>query len=143
VGIENVVSEDERIILGYAYRVQFCQWAIAAVPGHPLLRRAVDIVAENAQTMTGMSYADTIARTGPGAWTRAVREHIAATRATASGIDSSDVDLDEILPDQDPQFPALIPGTDVLLLPRRYFGKGHHWERDRVLTHWGLGSWKR
>jgi mannosyltransferase OCH1-like enzyme len=55
--------------------VHFCQWTVAASPGHPALGRALEIIEQRARAGSDTAYEHFVHRhTGPGVWTDAIRE---------------------------------------------------------------------
>lgn len=55
----------------------FCQWVIAAEPGHPALRRAMDLIVERAGDGIDTGYPDFVHyHTGPGLWTDAILDYL-------------------------------------------------------------------
>eukprot|EP00727_Mastigamoeba_balamuthi_P002673 m51a1_g12402 hypothetical protein (333) ;mRNA; r:689920-691050 len=122
---------------------QFVQWTLASAPNHTIVRRAVEIVAENVRReMAGepVWYADApadnqiIKRTGPLAWTKAVLEHLAGHSTGPKEI-------------CDAQRPVRV--DDTVYLPVWGFSPGVGHSRSRPPTdpqacvrHMFEGSWK-
>jgi mannosyltransferase OCH1-like enzyme len=63
-------------------RMHFCQWTIAAAPGHPVLRAVLQLILERKRRGMNSSYPHFVHQyTGPGVWTDGIR--------TALGVSSS------------------------------------------------------
>ncbi|KAJ3115698.1 membrane-bound alpha-1,6- mannosyltransferase Initiation-specific [Phlyctochytrium bullatum] len=84
VGAEAVLSEEERYMQGFAFRVQWCQWAFAFRRRHPLLAGVIRNILERVRQekageipWVGFPY-DVLMRTGPGVFTVSVGEWLKA-----------------------------------------------------------------
>lgn len=102
VGIEGrLTSVEEMKRVNFAALLQYCQWTFAFVPKHPILQMAIDIAIQNVH----MKIQNTIYKTGPGAFTKAVKQvresglHILEPNAFAccGGYKNSPVITDESL----------------------------------------------
>ena len=70
IGLEGVLRDREEMKrVKFAAMTQYCQWTFAFVPGHPMLRRVLDVVVRRVNA----GERDTIVKTGPGAFTAAFR----------------------------------------------------------------------
>ena len=135
VGIEAESATWKR---DFARPLQLCQWTFAARPGHPILKRIIDKIANYTSTMANrtMSVAVVMDWTGPGIWTDTVFDY-----------------LNETYHFQWPALSKLEHGRlvgDVYVLPVTAFqpngfdlgGKGERHPDARVKHHFA-GSWKR
>lgn len=69
-------TAEEAANRSYARTRQILQWVFAAVPGHPVLREACDLIAMNANKICSRNAdRDTLERTGPGMFTDIVLKH--------------------------------------------------------------------
>eukprot|EP00877_Chromochloris_zofingiensis_P001976 jgi/Chrzof1/1177/Cz01g43170.t1 len=121
--------------------IQFTNWAMAAAPGHPLLKRlAVKIMARTAADSLGYisagqgqsQYHSTILkRTGPFIWTEALLEHMKVDNITQ-------VAQGQVV-------------GDIKVLPMNAFGAGQPWRPDAkaslegsdvLAVHHFMGTWK-
>jgi len=63
------------MIIGLENDTHFCQWTIAAVPRHPLLRKLIDTIVEEARKGIDVANEHFVHfHTGPGIWTRVIHE---------------------------------------------------------------------
>lgn len=70
LGYEAILdSEEERVHVQMPDLAPICQWTFAAAPRHWVMKNAIDIVVENVNA----NVTETIDRTGPGAFTKAVK----------------------------------------------------------------------
>ncbi|KAI1850601.1 hypothetical protein JX266_003883 [Neoarthrinium moseri] len=132
-----------------AYKVRFGQWAIAAAPGHPVLRRMVRrameglrYLSQSQNTTLDMVRPDNIQvlnATGPLAWTEILWEYLFETDPNITSQD----DLSGLAT------PKLV--GDVLVLPITAFraptaGEAPWFEEHgdhRLLEHHMLGTWRQ
>lgn len=149
VGIEYDRRDDVEIWPGILRDVSFCQWTIAAAPGHPVFRemvahilRSTARLADNHQRPLSEIYptdVEVLETTGPAAWTdvifKRLKEHQPSLNSTR--------DLSFMVE------PTLF--GDVLVLPVDGFGMGQphsHSTRDgaippnALVRHLFLGSWR-
>lgn len=122
VGIEYDQLDNPGPSHGFSERISFCQWTLAASPGHPMMAHIVEEVVDTLQNMARKNHS-TIADlkvhdnqvgdvTGPGIWTRIVMQSLSAatnTRVTYRNVTG----LKE---------PRLF--GDILILPIDGFGTG-------------------
>lgn len=122
VGIEYDQLNEKHPSHGFGERMSFCQWTLAASPGHSMMKRIVeavvqalhDIAHEAGSTISALEVPDDQVGsvTGPGIWTRVVFESLSATtntivtHANITGL----------------QEPTLF--GDILILPIDGFGTG-------------------
>ena len=88
VGIEYDNLGRDEYSHGFGEPISFCQWTLAASPGHPMLRKAVEQVVqalnqqvkEDHTTLASLKVQDNQVGsiTGPGIWTRVVFESLSA-----------------------------------------------------------------
>ncbi|OLN93092.1 Initiation-specific alpha-1,6-mannosyltransferase 4 [Colletotrichum chlorophyti] len=129
--------------------VQFCQWTIAAAPGHPVFRKMADRVIQSVHDLTA-SYGvplkdinptnfEVLNSTGPAAWTDVVFEYIQTVDPSLN----TTQDLSFMME------PTLF--GDVLILPIDSFGMGQlhsHSTHDGTIPESALmrhlfgGSWR-
>ncbi|WDK10191.1 glycosyltransferase sugar-binding region containing DXD domain-containing protein [Colletotrichum graminicola] len=69
-----------------SHRVQFCQWTIAASPGHPVFQKMVARVVRSWEDMVNASSFEVMNTTGPAAWTDAVWEYLQETDNTLTAL---------------------------------------------------------
>lgn len=131
-------------------RFQFCQWTIAAAPGHPLFTRMVDRaitslkeIANTHETTVAALQAtsfETMNSTGPAAWTDVVFEQIQLANPSVKS-------LRDLSGMTEPRLYG-----DILVLPINAFGMGqpHSNSRhdgtiplDALLRHNFRGSWRK
>ncbi|TYC61735.1 hypothetical protein FMN50_05560 [Rhodobacterales bacterium] len=82
----------------------FCQWVFASEPGHPVLRLALDLIMDRAETDLRIDHPDYVHyRTGPALWTDAVRGFLGLEKSSPEGQLSAQQILDrkEIWSDKD------------------------------------------
>ncbi len=115
--IDNFLSPDDRAVISYEANPDvFVQWALVYEAGHSFLARTLEIVLEN---ISGNKYPhDVFLMTGPGAYTRGVRECLA----------------------RDPQTPHRILGIDYsghlkfkFPLSKLAYAKGEHWKAQQLV----------
>ncbi|KAI9105548.1 nucleotide-diphospho-sugar transferase [Phlyctochytrium arcticum] len=81
---------------------QFQQWFLASRPGHPLMRRAVEIVRENVERERDAPYPyqdkrlRILFRTGPGAWSDAVNDFLRTTGYRDFDVIDGGIDLGDV-----------------------------------------------
>ncbi|KAG9258761.1 glycosyltransferase family 32 protein [Emericellopsis atlantica] len=148
VGIE-YDRRDDRPWPGIFHWVQFCQWTIAAAPGHPVfegmiaraLRSIMELAnqGERAFVDLHLSTLEVMNSTGPAAWTEIVFEHLQAFDPSLN----TTADLSYM------EEPTLF--GDILVLPIDGFGMGQqhsHSSNDgsvpsaALARHLFRGSWK-
>lgn len=106
----------------------FCQWVIAAAPGHDILRWAIDKMVERCAGEIDLSDPEAIYYyTGPLLWTDAVRHYL----GRLAGRDIAALDAQTIL-----DTPSLWSGSDVLIHPWPVLSK------DAVRHHFAASKWK-
>ncbi|EPX73256.1 alpha-1,6-mannosyltransferase Och1 [Schizosaccharomyces octosporus yFS286] len=152
---EEYRNKDVRLIVGieadpdrpdwhdyYARRVQFCQWTIAAVPGHPVLWELVHKITHGTWLLheKGELLEDTDAVmdwTGPGIWTDSVFDYLNWRYGPFSWENVTGIET-----------PMLV--GDVLILPITSFSPGvYHMGSKSVndptayVRHYFSGSWKK
>ncbi|KAK7969947.1 alpha-1-6-mannosyltransferase Och1 [Apiospora saccharicola] len=129
---------------------QFCQWTIAAAPGHPLFTRMVDraitslkeTAAKHETTVAALQATsfETMNSTGPAAWTDVVFEQIQLANPSVKS-------LRDLSGMTEPRLYG-----DILVLPINAFGMGqpHSNSRhdgtippDALLQHNFRGSWRK
>lgn len=92
VGIEYDQLDDPGPSHGFSERISFCQWTLAASPGHPMMANIVEEVVSTLQDMARKNHS-TVADlkvhdsqvgdiTGPGIWTRVVMDSLSAATNT-------------------------------------------------------------
>lgn len=146
VGIEYDQLDDE-LWPGLYERLQFCQWTMAASPGHPIVKRAVQDVVRSLHsvaekqntTIAGINLEDdeVLKQSGPVIWTKAVMQTI--SEATGSAVDYGNfTGMKE----------AQLFG-DILVLPIDAFGSGQEHSNARLdggddvyVRHTFRGSWR-
>ena len=116
----------------YARRLQWCQWTLAAAPGHPVLEQ---VIAESVRRIRGGVETSIMELTGPGVWT----DSVGLWLEQAHGRDWS-------------EFRGLrepVRVGDALLLPITAFspgvghvGAGPVSAPDALVQHLFMGSWK-
>lgn len=120
-GLEGVCSDEEnRLLHRFAVMSQYAQWALAAKPGHPVMRDVLDRIQGNLERSENTekgddNYLSTIFKTGPGPWSEAVEaqsEHIKLLDENAFNYDG----LTETHPERV--------------------------QEDRLVYHWFKGTWK-
>lgn len=151
VGIEADAGGWIHLVGGTSYPVQFCQWTMAAAPGHRalwamvdrILDRVADKVASGKKESTGKvgySNADVLAIGGPAGWTQVVYEHL-------SHVTGRVVSWEELTGIREPKFFG-----DTLVLPIDGFATGvphsgatypgSNYTEDAMVLHHFSGSWK-
>ncbi|KAK7920810.1 hypothetical protein PG985_008832 [Apiospora marii] len=129
--------------------LQFCQWTIAAAPGHPLFRAMVDRAVQSLHELAGLHNTtlarlqptnfETVNSTGPAAWTDVVFEHL-------QRVDPQITNLMNMSALEEPRLVG-----DVLILPIDGFGMGqaHSGATNdgsipdgAMLKHLFRGSWR-
>ena len=145
VPIESLISPGDAMVVGYeaefptweiawnrhyARKRQVEQWFFAAAPGHPVLRRVCDWIADHYDApLSDSEDRDTLERTGPGVWTDMVLRHALEMSEAGPG-------------------GALAREWPVRVFPRVAFGsrKGHDGipmdSRGIAVVHHFSGSWK-
>jgi len=69
--------DDCQIVISLENHISFCQWAIASIPGHPILRKVIELVYQKSREGINLSNPHFVhAHTGPGIWTRAIKDTI-------------------------------------------------------------------
>lgn len=140
VGIEADPGDRPDWALWYARHLQLVQWTIAGAPGHPVLKRVVERIAEDSEMRRkegkekNEAY-DVMNWTGPGIWTDVVWEYLKVQHG---------VDFEEF---RGLQVPRQV--GDVLVLPITGFspGVGHMGSKgvtdpEAKVAHYFQGSWK-
>jgi|688.fasta_scaffold69237_5 hypothetical protein len=68
------IQESDRIIIALENDLHFCQWTILAEPGHPILKKVIDLIVKEAKNGIDTSTEHFVHKhTGPGIWSRAVQ----------------------------------------------------------------------
>ena len=86
----NLTWDDCSMVVGLENDMHMCQWAIASVPGHPVLRATLQRALRSLQQ--GMKCADkhvVHTHTGPGIWTAGLRDALGLTNASYTAADVS------------------------------------------------------
>ncbi|KAK4232953.1 hypothetical protein C8A03DRAFT_19873 [Achaetomium macrosporum] len=114
--------------------VQFCQWTIAAAPGHPVLGRMVnhtiaalhDVARQQGRTLDQADFSNfqILNSTGPAAWTDVVFEEIRERDSRVKGLK----DLTDL---RSPRYFG-----DLVVLPVESF-------RAEFSDEWGLNGWRK
>ena len=93
LGVEANVNSAARQRFGLAHNVQFCQWTMAAAPGHWIFKRVLQRIHQRVQgekdgSIRGTSSRemDILYRTGPGIWSDAVNDYLANHNARAADV---------------------------------------------------------
>ena len=148
-GIEFDYGNQTELPPGKVRKIALCNWAMAASPGHPMIRKVIDNAILNFNAMKvkynatvddlhkHLTQIDTLNLAGPRAWTGAVLDHI----GEAYGREFGAADLTGM---KKPQLHA-----DVLVLPINAFGAGQAHPgssgvdtEDTLLRHMFKGTWK-
>ncbi|KAL0929589.1 Initiation-specific alpha-1,6-mannosyltransferase 2 [Colletotrichum truncatum] len=150
VGIE-FDQREGTIWSGMLHPLQFCQWTIAAAPGHPVFqkilarisRSTAELVEKNKAKEFGSTWKPTslevMNSTGPAAWTDVVWEHL-------QGIDEELTDIRNLSYLEAPRLYG-----DVLVLPIDGFGMGQRHSGstndgsipdNALVKHLFEGSWR-
>jgi alpha 1,6-mannosyltransferase len=146
VGLEYDRRDDSDRLGGFFMDVQFCQWTMAAGPGHPMLISAVEEVAKNIYALAERQQSslaelepsddDVLNTTGPAIWSRIVFESLSVAADRYVGPE----DVSGL------QEPVLF--GDILVMPIDAFatnvghsGAGEH-EDQALIRHGFRGSWR-
>ncbi|KAK2035779.1 hypothetical protein LZ31DRAFT_485812, partial [Colletotrichum somersetense] len=140
VGIE-FDQRDDSPWMDIPHPVQFCQWTIAAAPGHRIFQNMVARIMRSELSLLKLSSFEVMNSTGPAAWTDVVWKYIQATEP--------DWGLTDIKNLSRMAAPTLY--GDVLVLPINGFGMGQ-WHSgsvndgtipdDALVKHLFGGSWR-
>ena len=76
--VEDWIGNGTALVTGVEdTRELFCQWAIAAPPGHPVLRHAIDLILERVNEPVDVRSRGAVHHiTGPQLWTDAISRHL-------------------------------------------------------------------
>ncbi|HVG12493.1 MAG TPA: glycosyltransferase [Flavisolibacter sp.] len=115
--LDDFLQPDDKAVISYEFNPDvFVQWALIYDAGHPFLSRALDIVLENIKENKYPH--DVFLMTGPGAYTRAVRECLAANPGTPHRI--LGIDYSGHLKFKFP-------------LSKLAYSKGEHWKKQQLV----------
>ena len=133
----------------FVHPVQFCQWTIAAAPGHPILERMINrtiaslnwVAAQQGKTLENAEISDfnVLNSTGPVAWTEVVFEWL-------KEVDPTIKDYTDFFQIDDPRYLR-----DVAILPLATFRADwlddYHisWRKNRksLVRHYFKGAWRQ
>jgi len=69
------IHPSDQIIIGLEDDVHFCQWTIASVAGHPILKMVIEMIVNECSNGIDLSDEHFVHKyTGPGIWTRAINK---------------------------------------------------------------------
>jgi mannosyltransferase OCH1-like enzyme len=76
------INPSDQIIISLENDLHFCQWTIASVPRHPILKRVIEMIVQEAQNGIDTSDEHFVHKhTGPGIWTRAIHQTLGINEA--------------------------------------------------------------
>lgn len=68
-------KKGDRIIIGLENDIHFCQWTIASVPNHPILKNVIQMIVDEFNKGIDLTNEHFVHKhTGPGIWTRAINK---------------------------------------------------------------------